>query len=418
MVVGPSVDRLHAPGRPAAPPASGPADAPPAASRVAASIGPPARPEHAVALLARCADVVDLEALAPDDLALWDSLTAGPTLLDSPYFTVAFARLVHRHRRVVVARLVAEGRTVGLVPFHRRGHHGEPLGSVLSDFHGVVAPAHVAFDAHDVLRVARIRSLRFGHLVPHPSLAPYVDAVHGSPYVDLRDGFDAFVRERERSGAEMLGKLARLERRAARATGGVRVVHGVRDREVLRTCLRWKAAQAEADGYRHAFGQDWVAAVLADLICTDEPPLAGLLSALWLGDELAAVHLGMRSATTFHYWLPAYDRAHARWSPGSLLLVHLLREAADRGLAVFDLGRGDNAYKRRLTARSRTVWEGRVERSVLSPEVHRAGRTTALALRRAVRDSPAGPAAHAALRSARAVRTQVLARTTAARNGR
>ena len=37
---------------------------------------------------------------------------------------------------------------------------------------------------------------------------------------------------------------------------------------------------------------------------------------------------------------------HARWSPGLILIQHMLRHCADRGIASYDLGAGFAAYKR------------------------------------------------------------------------
>jgi CelD/BcsL family acetyltransferase involved in cellulose biosynthesis len=37
---------------------------------------------------------------------------------------------------------------------------------------------------------------------------------------------------------------------------------------------------------------------------------------------------------------------HARWSPGLVLISHLIRDCADRGIASYDLGAGFAPYKR------------------------------------------------------------------------
>jgi CelD/BcsL family acetyltransferase involved in cellulose biosynthesis len=40
-----------------------------------------------------------------------------------------------------------------------------------------------------------------------------------------------------------------------------------------------------------------------------------------------------------------FDPAHARLAPGIVLLAHVIRDAIDRGVPVFDFLRGEESYK-------------------------------------------------------------------------
>ena len=82
-----------------------------------------------------------------------------------------------------------------------------------------------------------------------------------------------------------------------------------------------------------------------------------MLSSLYAGDKLVALHLGMRSGTTFHYWFPAYNPQYSKYSPGFMLLMHLIQESAEKGIRMIDLGAGDEQYK--LWIRNDTVLIGR-----------------------------------------------------------
>jgi CelD/BcsL family acetyltransferase involved in cellulose biosynthesis len=70
-----------------------------------------------------------------------------------------------------------------------------------------------------------------------------------------------------------------------------------------------------------------------------------VLSALYAGRQLAAVHLGIRNRHALHIWFPTYNRALEQYSPGLILLLHLLAGAAGAGVRRVDFGPGEERYK-------------------------------------------------------------------------
>ena len=90
--------------------------------------------------------------------------------------------------------------------------------------------------------------------------------------------------------------------------------------------------------------------------------LRGQLSALYVGDRLAAVHQGLRSNHVLHSWFPAYDPSLAAWSPGMMLFVKLAREADSLGIERIDLGAGESVFKQSLASAATTVASGAVTR--------------------------------------------------------
>jgi CelD/BcsL family acetyltransferase involved in cellulose biosynthesis len=89
--------------------------------------------------------------------------------------------------------------------------------------------------------------------------------------------------------------------------------------------------------------------VISGAFETQEQEFAGCLSALYVGDDLAAVHAGMRSDRAWHWWFPVYEDRYAKYSPGLILLLDVAREAARLGLDYLDLGKGDDPYKQSFT---------------------------------------------------------------------
>jgi len=74
----------------------------------------------------------------------------------------------------------------------------------------------------------------------------------------------------------------------------------------------------------------------------------------WEGEPVA-FHFGFSFAGTYLWYKPSFAVAHARRSPGEVLLRQLILAAADEGARVFDLGVGDEPFKRRFATSVPTV---------------------------------------------------------------
>ncbi|MBM3288920.1 MAG: GNAT family N-acetyltransferase, partial [Candidatus Hydrogenedentes bacterium] len=94
-------------------------------------------------------------------------------------------------------------------------------------------------------------------------------------------------------------------------------------------------------------------------------------SSLRAGRTLLAVHLGLEANGVLHYWFPAHNAEYARWSPGRVLLAHVLREGAKAGIRRVDFGRGRTPFKVRFMSRGDSVCEGCVDRNPISRSLRR-----------------------------------------------
>jgi CelD/BcsL family acetyltransferase involved in cellulose biosynthesis len=118
---------------------------------------------------------------------------------------------------------------------------------------------------------------------------------------------------------------------------------------VLAAFLSQKASHLKAQGVRNAFAEPGVAAFLraacVDGLASGNPPIE--LHALEGDGEVLAVMGGSVNAQRFSSMFNSYTLTeHARWSPGLILISHLVRDCADRGIASYDLGAGYASYKR------------------------------------------------------------------------
>ena len=118
---------------------------------------------------------------------------------------------------------------------------------------------------------------------------------------------------------------------------------------VLAAFLTQKAAHLRAQGVRNAFAEPGMPEFLREAcvegLAAKNPAIE--LHALEGGGEILAVMGGVANPQRFSSMFNSYTLTeHARWSPGQILIAHMLRSCADRGIASYDLGAGYAAYKR------------------------------------------------------------------------
>jgi CelD/BcsL family acetyltransferase involved in cellulose biosynthesis len=301
--------------------------------------------------------------LTPALLRTMSVLQASDSRLASPFFSAGFLELIAaRDDRVRVGVVRRGDRIVGIFPFQLRAEEtGEPLWHPGSDFHGIIAEPGDPWDVQALLHGCGLRSWSFHFLPVHQELfRPYHHLVRTSPYLDLRDGLEAYVRGRREAGTRQILQIEASRRKLQAHCGEVRFIPHTDDPEVFARLREWKEDQYRRLGVpEKSTPRLW--SMLGALCRTRSEQFAGMLSALYAGDRLIAAHAGMRSAAVWHYWYPAYDRRFARYQPGLVLLLEIAGHAPAAGITRLDLGHGDEPYKLRLANASETVARGRVE---------------------------------------------------------
>jgi CelD/BcsL family acetyltransferase involved in cellulose biosynthesis len=288
----------------------------------------------------------------PDELrSRWENLRSQNPGLQSPYFAAEFTQIVAAAcDNVEVAVLEQEGKSVGFFPFERlRWNFARPVGSFLSDYHGVICAPGFNFDPKQLLRLCGLAAWDYNHLpIDQTAFAPFEGLPDRSPVIDLRAGYESYVAERSRAGTQQIKKNANLERRLEREAGPLRFVAHSPDKALLENLLQWKTAQFRHNGWRDLFSLPWVRQVAERIHTTQTADFAGILSVLYAGDRLVAAHFGMRSASVLHYWFPSYDQEFSKYSPGVMLLLKMAEAAPTLGINTIDMGCGEHSYKDRL----------------------------------------------------------------------
>jgi len=133
---------------------------------------------------------------------------------------------------------------------------------------------------------------------------------------------------------ELIGPLAHL-----RAGGADEA------RAVIDAFLPQKRARMRALGLPNEFDGEPTTALLTRLSGGDPPLLE--LHALRVGERIVATFVGFSDGVRLSGLFLSHDMdpAVAASSPGELLIVEVVRDAIERGLAAFDLGVGEARYK-------------------------------------------------------------------------
>jgi CelD/BcsL family acetyltransferase involved in cellulose biosynthesis len=82
------------------------------------------------------------------------------------------------------------------------------------------------------------------------------------------------------------------------------------------------------------------------------------MQALYFGERLAAIDLGLTGGDTFHSWIVAYDGELHSYAPGIQLLEGLIDASTELGYKRLDLGVGTDGYKRHYASETVKVGTG------------------------------------------------------------
>jgi CelD/BcsL family acetyltransferase involved in cellulose biosynthesis len=344
--------------------------------------------------------------LDSDLASAWVALQRANPDLSSAFFHPEFTRCVASVKPNVEIAIVEDGGSVvAFFPFERIFRSlGEPVGGLLSDYHGLVSAG--GFDADfarlDLLRACKLIAWDFSRLPASQSrFHRQTRSLIVSPRIELADGYPAYAERKRACGSNLIDRSAYLARRLGREIGPLRYVAHETDRGILDQVLSWKSAQYGRTGKPDIFRASWTRALVGVVHDTQIEGFGGVLSTLYAGDQLIAGHFGMRSHDSWHYWLPSYNRDFSKYSPGLILILKMAESAAQLGVRMIDLGAGMSQHKSRLATGSAMLSAGSVELSTWRSMRRNVQRNIAAG----VRNTPLEAPARAIARSWRALRS-------------
>lgn len=308
-------------------------------------------------------EAIKYEQLTDAHRQRWNAFQAANPALSSPFFRSEFVQaLGDVGRPIEVGIFEDQGEIVGFLPFERRRFQmGRPVGFPMNDYQGIICPPGRPPDLMAVTSALRLRGFDFDHLVAEQgdAISPGWERAE-SLIMEFPSGFDEYIRESQTRSFGLFRDNARKTRRAERELGEVQFEFHTNEEEIFRSLLEWKSQQYVQNGLVDLFAAGWPAALLERLRKEQHPEFRCVVSALTIGDRLAAVHLSLRCRETLHSWFPAYDPEFARYSPGMILLLEMARLGIEDGITRIDLGKGTENYKRKLGNASIPLAEGSI----------------------------------------------------------
>ncbi|MEV6985539.1 GNAT family N-acetyltransferase [Sphaerisporangium sp. NPDC051017] len=316
--------------------------------------------------------VVHPRELGPSETARWRALQSADPALDNPFlspeFTIETGRVREQAR---VAVLTDGGDIVGYFPFERHQLGiGRPVAAGLTDAQGMIHVKDIEFSAHELMKACGLAVFEFDHLLAGQPLVPAKHSRHPSPVIDLSDGYAAYVETLKQVSGKTYKSTAYKSRKLGRDFGELRHDYGIQDQAVLRVLTDWKTDQYRRTGRADRFSRPWITKLVENLLRIDTEHFGGSLDMVYVGDRPVAGHFGLRTKTTLAGWFPAYDTAFAKYSPGLIHHLAMAERAAEAGIRLIDMGRGEKEYKEKLKTGELWVTEGRIARATPGAGVH------------------------------------------------
>lgn len=260
-------------------------------------------------------------------------------LLGAAFFRYEFANLAGRKKRCIV-----------------------PLGNGLSEFTPFLAlPSakrqllqamlrELSASAHSIL-LSNLREQDYGIVQWQDASAP------GAKWVLYGETLNPVSLDEQLSFEKILSKKSlTAATKGISGSGNLEITHRTSNipQATLTQLMELHAERWAFEGKKSKF-EDSSVANLYRSVCREYPTKAAegnfiVVSAASLDDEPIAMHLGFRWGDTFLYQVPVMNLAFMERSPGQLLLRALYEYACNEGLETFDLGRGDEPYKKRFAS--------------------------------------------------------------------
>lgn len=318
-------------------------------------------------------EVIRPDRLSPSQIEAWQKLRSSHADFANPYFSPDFTRAVAMVRQDVEVAILLEGEApIGFFPFQREGHHGRPLAAKATDYHGVIVDPQTQWSLAEMLTGAGLSSFEFDHLLASQSQWQS-GVLQTAPSFQCHVGDDgnAFLESRRAIHKGRFSTILGLRRRMIRELGPLHFQIADPDPDALRTMIRWKREQYQAQGLFDVFSVDWIRKLLWETFENPRKNLAGVHATLRAGDTLVATCFALHSGSVRHEWFCAYDAAHHKLSPGLQLLVSLLEDASRHGIRLIDMGRGSSHYKEIFSNQQIDVAEGFVDLSPMRAALRR-----------------------------------------------
>ncbi len=239
------------------------------------------------------------------------------------------------------------------------------LGGVVTDYHAPLLSQGFNMDKgefyrlwHEILKDPLLGSPDIIWFEKQPEFInhkknPFVFLFKGSIYpfrtnayhTILNGTWDEYFRAHRKSKhrSDSKRQLSKLSDR------GILLFHHIEDTEDIERFIGHLMAQKEKRYKEIGAGNIFKEAPLRDFYKAVIPQLVrkrgAHFSALTIDDEPIALHFGLIDNKRFYYLMPTFNNNWRRYSPGRLLMEHLIEWCFDNSFEIFDFTIGNDDYK-------------------------------------------------------------------------
>lgn len=302
------------------------------------------------------------EQLTETDWAAWVQMRASNPDICSPYFHPDYTRLLAKLRPDVriVCQYDASGEPTAFLPIQGQ-RFTRPVGAPMSDYHAIITNhADISYDS--LLSDSGIGAYHYSCATDVNRLrSTQILSKSETAAIDIETTAEDWRASRDGSYRRHLKSNRRRTRKAEENIGPKRIELFSRNIDVYADLLKWKRDKFAQTGKYDVLSADWTQNLIrtlwergeqADLRCD--------MHALYFGDKLAAVDLGLSDGIIFHSWMVAYNDDYSEFAPGIQLLEGLIDASSETGYRRIDMGEGLDGYKRHYATASRPVVSGLV----------------------------------------------------------
>ena len=283
--------------------------------------------------------------LTETDRTAWKDLRASNKATYSPYFHLDYTLLISDLRDDVFIACVYENELpIGFLPYQGQ-RFARPVGAPMTDYHGFICKEDSSFNTVEILKAVGIGAYHFSASV-NSQMSSHFQSEDDGVLMDLNAGAKMWREARDGSYRRHLKSNRRRIRKATEDIGEPRFVWKSKDQSVFDQLMAWKKQKFSETGKYDVLSADWTLELLSKLWQRNDDGLRCDMQALYFGDRLSAIDLGLSDGQTFHSWIVAYDGELHSYAPGIQLLEGLLDTADSLGYTRIDLGVGTDGYKR------------------------------------------------------------------------
>ncbi len=293
----------------------------------------------------------------------WRSLVQSHKSLQHPQLTFEWAEIIESAGWPVEIVEFQEDNSSGFFPFARyTPTQAGPIGGHFSDRQAIMASPTATIDPLKLIRLCQINRYHFDHVaVENFWVSQFPHETDSAFKIILKSTFADYWEQLQIRCRSWCQQIQRKQRKLTREVGPLRFEFHTDSNEAWQALIEWKQKQVVDAGLLDVFSDDRSRRLMLQTVKHQSSNFAGMLSALYAGSQLVAVHLGQRSGDNFNAWIPSYHPEFSSYSPGVILHLELLSRAVNEGIVEIDLGRGTNPLKQNLATETTDLAIGAID---------------------------------------------------------